>query len=351
MRSFWIPMPPPTESLLLRFVFFSLICIMSLAGPVSHAHESRPAFLEITETGDSEFSISWRRPARGNSVLRLAPVFPENCRQDGDGLSYIQNNASIEKWTISCGQPGLEGRVIAIEGLDKTLTDVLVRITLHEGIVISELLNGASPSFTVDQSPTKLGVIADYFKLGVEHILGGIDHLLFVLCLMWVTSGWFLLVKTITAFTVAHSITLAVSALGYVTAPQAPVEAIIALSIVFLARELIITHNEPIKTSHSATLRYPWVVAFVFGLLHGFGFAGALNEIGLPQNEIPLALLMFNLGVEAGQLLFIGLIILIGESTAKLDLKLPRWLKPVCMYGVGVVAAFWLIERVAGFWA
>ena len=344
-------MSPQTSSTLLRAIVFGIVLALNLMGPVSNAHESRPAFLEMTETQDSAFSISWRRPALGNSVLQLVPVLPEKCKPTGDAVSYLQNSASIDKWTVACGEQGLESKIISIEGLDKTLTDVLVRITLLNGIIISELLNGSNTSFVVNKSPTKLGVISDYFVLGVTHILGGIDHLLFVLCLLWVTSGWIRLVKTITAFTVAHSITLAFSALGYVKIPQAPVEAVIALSIVFLARELIVVNNDPIKSRHSATLRYPWLVAFTFGLLHGFGFAGALNEIGLPQNEIPLALLMFNIGVEAGQLLFIGCIALIGESISKIHVNLPSWLKPACLYSIGGVAAFWLIERVAGFWA
>ena len=188
--------------------------------------------------------------------------------------------------------------------------------------------------------------IMGYITLGVEHILLGIDHLLFVLGLLLIVRDKWLLLKTITSFTVAHSITLAMATLGFVHVPQAPVEAVIALSILFLATELVK------QQEHRASLteRYPWIVAFIFGLLHGFGFAGALSEVGLPQADIPLALLFFNMGVEVGQLIFVAAVLAVTWSITRLRIKWPLWVKEIPAYTIGSVAAFWCIERIVGFW-
>jgi hydrogenase/urease accessory protein HupE len=270
----------------------------------------------------------------------------------GEILGFNRDGASIEKWKLDCGEKGLEGYSITISGLEETFTDTLVRINMLNGAVHSEILRGNARSFVVAQSPSALGVMADYFVLGVQHILGGIDHLLFVLCLVILVTGFGNLVKTVTAFTVAHSITLAGSALGYVDVSQGPVEAVIALSILFLARELLVTGQRRSDSGYqpSLTERAPWLVAFAFGLLHGFGFAGALAEIGLPQNEIPLALLMFNVGVEAGQLLFIGGVLLAALGLAKMKWKIPYQVTSAVVFSIGGISAFWLIDRVAGFW-
>ena len=198
---------------------------------------------------------------------------------------------------------------------------------------------------TVQGAPSLWQVTSDYFALGVEHILGGIDHLLFVLCLLLIVKGKWLLVKTITAFTVAHSITLALATLGFVRVPQAPVEAVIALSILFLAVELV----KQQQGKSDLAMRAPWIVAFIFGLLHGFGFAGALSEIGLPQADIPLALLMFNVGVEAGQLLFIVAVLLAIQLWKHVLNIEPPWLPRATAYVIGSVSAFWIISRVALF--
>ena len=182
--------------------------------------------------------------------------------------------------------------------------------------------------------------------LGIEHILLGIDHLLFVLGLLLIVRGFGLLLKTITAFTVAHSVTLAMATLGFVNVPQAPVEAVIALSILFLASELA----KQQKGNPGMTSRYPWVVALSFGLLHGFGFAGALSEVGLPQTDIPLALLFFNVGVEVGQLMFVAIVLMIFWVIQKLKFRWPAWTKQVPAYAIGSLAAFWFIQRTVSFW-
>lgn len=306
------------------------------------AHESRPAYLEITESQPHSYDIIWRRPALGEMVLAMQPVFPTQCSVRGNVANYFTAGAHISRWTLTCPEPGLSGQSISIDGLAQTITDVLVRLQFSDGTTHSQILKPNNTSMTVRGSPSTWQVVADYVVLGVEHILGGIDHLLFVLCLLLIVQGTMRLVKTITAFTVAHSITLALATLGFVRVPQAPVEAVIALSIVFLAMELV----KQQRGESDIAMRSPWIVAFIFGLLHGFGFAGALSEVGLPQADIPLALPMFNVGVEAGQLIFIAMVLLAIYSWQCLfKLKL-RWLPRVTAYSIGTLSAYWVFSRV-----
>ena len=332
-------------SIIKQWLFLALLLIHPLFVGVSHAHESRPAYLEVTETQTSLFDITWRRPARGEMVLSMQPVFPAHCQAQGGIANYLSQGAHVQRWSIQCGPEGLVGHSIYIEGLVQTITDVLVRIQFLDGTTQSQILKPNDTSMTVQGAPSVWQVTNDYFVLGVEHILGGIDHLLFVLCLLLIVRGKWLLVKTITAFTVAHSITLALATLGFVSVPQAPVEAVIALSILFLAVELV----KQQQGKRDLAMRAPWIVAFVFGLLHGFGFAGALSEVGLPQADIPLALLMFNVGVEVGLLLFIG-IVLLAIWMWKLVIRIePAWLPRATAYVIGGMSSFWIISRVALF--
>ena len=223
------------------------------------------------------------------------------------------------------------------------MIDVLARIEFASGVVVSRILRPNDPAFQVNASGSPVPTWG-YLALGIEHILLGIDHLLFVLGLLLIVRSKWLLVKTITAFTVAHSITLGLATLGIVHVPQAPIEAVIALSIVFVASELARQHaGQP-----DLMTRYPWIVAFIFGLLHGFGLAGALAEVGLPQAEIPLALLLFNVGVELGQLGFVATAIISIELIHRLFGPTLQWLPRVAAYGIGSVAAFWVIERTGG---
>lgn len=235
---------------------------------------------------------------------------------------------------------------IVINGLSATQTDTLLRIQLADGSMHTTVLRPDSPSFLVPPVASKLEVASSYFVLGLEHILGGIDHLLFVLGLLLIVRGVGLLIKTVTAFTIAHSITLAMAALGFVKVPQAPVEAVIALSILFLATELMKLHDGKV----GLTVRFPWVVALSFGLLHGFGFAGALAEIGLPQTAIPLALFTFNVGVEAGQLIFIAAALGVIWLLKQIPMAWPAWSLRVPAYAIGSLAAFWVIQRTVSFW-
>ena len=312
---------------------------------MTQAHESRPAYLEITESQPNLFDITWRRPARGDMVLSMQPVFPAPCEVRGNVANYFSPGAHVSRWSLHCQGNGLIGHTIYIDGLAQTITDVLVRLQFLDGTTQTQILKPNAASMTVKGSPSFWQVIADYFRLGIEHILGGIDHLLFVLCLLLIVKNNWLLVKTITAFTVAHSITLALATLGFVNVPQAPVEAVIALSILFLAVELV----KQQQGKSDLAMRAPWIVAFIFGLLHGFGFAGALAEVGLPQADIPLALLMFNVGVEAGQLLFIAAVIMaiqLWKAFIRLELA---WLPQATVYAIGGLASFWVIERVSAF--
>ncbi len=309
------------------------------------AHESRPAYLELSEREVGVFEIMWRRPARGDRVLALYPKLPPHCIQVGRKGTYLLPGSTLERWTVDCGKPGLAGHSLYIEGLAATLTDVLVRVALVNGSSHSQILRPNAPGFILKGAPSTWQVSGDYSLLGVEHILGGIDHLLFVLGLLLIVRGGWLLIKTVTAFTVAHSITLGVATLGFVRVPQAPVEAVIALSILFLATELAKQRAGHQRLAEA----HPWVVAFAFGLLHGFGFAGALSELGLPQTDIPLALLMFNVGVEAGQLLFIGAVLIILQLGKRIVDQPIAWAPRAAAYGIGGISAFWVIQRVSGF--
>jgi hydrogenase/urease accessory protein HupE len=259
-------------------------------------------------------------------------------------LRSIESNSCLERWTVLCPE-GLKGQTISVDGLSSTLTDALVRIAYANGTTEVALLKPDSPSLAVAGIQSKLEVATTYFLLGVDHILSGIDHLLFVLALMLLIYDRWTLIKTITAFTLAHSLTLAGASLGYVSLPQKPVEAIIALSIAFVASELVRMRPGERRLSEA----YPWVVAFSFGLLHGFGFAGALKEIGLPQIDVPLALLTFNLGVEAGQLLFVGMVLLIFKSTSTLMTMPTSKAHIAAAYLIGTALTFWFMERLASF--
>lgn len=322
-----------------------LICLLAIAGQGA-AHEVRPGYLEMEESAPGEWNVLWKVPMRGEMRLALYVVFPDHCEEAAPVSSYQASASLTQRWAIRC-EDGLVGYNIGIDGLSKTLTDVLVRLQHLDGTTQVVRLKPREPYFTVSAAPTKTEVAGTYFFLGVEHILSGIDHLLFVLALLIIVKGWKRLIATVTAFTVAHSITLAAATLGFVHMPGPPVEAVIALSILFLAIEIV--HGRQGRAG--LTEQWPWVVAFTFGLLHGFGFAGALAQIGLPENSIPLALFFFNVGVEAGQLLFIVGVFVAWVVIKRINIRWPDWAWAVPAYGIGAVAAYWTIERVARFWA
>lgn len=331
-------------------VFVVIAPLVLFAAHAAQGHEFRPAFLQVDESTGDEYVIRWKAPPAGVVDGELRPVFPDHCRPVGVPLRSMEGGAVVESWRIACDHP-LGGESLGIAGLDASRADALIRMRMLDGQ--SRLARASA-----EDSAVKLGSTGNswrtartYLELGVEHILEGVDHLLFVLALLLIVGrgpgGGRRLLGTITAFTVAHSLTLAAATLGIARAPQQPVEAVIALSILFVAAE--IAHGRSGRPG--LTARAPWIVAFAFGLLHGFGFAGALAEIGLPPDAVPLALLLFNVGVEVGQLLFVGVLLAFGVVGRRLGLSQRlAALAGAPAYGIGALAAFWTIERVVGFW-
>ena len=308
--------------------------------PPAIAHEARPGFLELRETGPETYALLWKKPTGGEVEIQIAPVVPDGCRLATPDRQQLTPGAMIVRGTLSCAG-GLAGKTITIAGLDATITDVLLRVHHADGRLESHLLRPASPSVTLGAVTSLAERALGYVQLGVQHILLGVDHLLFVLGLMLIVSNRWMLVKTITAFTLAHSITLAIATLGYAQAPLPPLNAAIALSILFLGPEVV----RRWRGETSFTIRHPWVVAFAFGLLHGFGFASGLTAMGLPQAEIPLALLLFNVGVELGQIAFVLLVILLERSFRVLEVRWPVLVERLPGYAVGTLGAYWTIQR------
>ncbi len=326
------------------FQFVIVLFLLIMSAQTGSAHQFQTFTLEINEIDHGQYNVTFKAPLYKGKLMKVFPAFPENCRQLNEPSSMLFTNSFISRWMLSCPD-GLKGSTIKMEGLSKTLTDSLVILNWADGSSQNYILKAAESSLVIPTQPSNIKVVWDYLVLGVEHILGGIDHLLFVLGLLMIVSGRWLLIKTITAFTVAHSITLGLATLGFVNVPQTPVEAVIALSILFLAVEII----KKIEGKTSIAHRLPWIVAFVFGLLHGIGFAGALTQIGLPQSSIPLALLFFNVGVELGQLMFITVVLLTLVGIKRIKFSLPQWTYKMPAYGIGSMAAFWCIERIIAF--
>jgi len=319
------------------------VALLVVTSGAALAHESRPGFLELKETAPGTYSFLWKKPTGGEVEIQIAPVIPDGCRLVTPDRQQLSPGAFIVRGTLTCEGGGLAGKTIVIAGLEATITDVLVRLHHADGRLESHLLRPANPSVALGGITTATQRALGYLQLGVQHILLGVDHLLFVLGLLLIVSGRWTLVKTITSFTVAHSITLAIATLGYASAPLPPLNAAIALSILFLGPEIVRVW----RGETSFTIRHPWVVAFAFGLLHGFGFASGLTAMGLPQAEVPLALLLFNVGVEIGQVAFVLLIVLLERSFRTLGIRWPRLVEALPGYAVGSLGAFWTIQRTA----
>jgi hydrogenase/urease accessory protein HupE len=286
--------------------------------------------------------VLFKTPMQGDLRLALLVLFSGKVENMTPMVSRPTGSAMVQTWRMRAVEP-LAGQSIIIDGLRNTLTDVLVRVQMLNGVHSTTLVEPSRPWVEIGQSQGALS----YVRLGVEHILLGIDHLLFVLGLVLLVKNRWMLLKTITAFTCAHSITLAVATLGYATLPVPPINAAIALSILFLGPEIVRSWHG----GTSLTIRHPWMVAFAFGLLHGFGFANGLVQMGLPQSDIPLSLLCFNIGVELGQLGFVALVLLLERSFGILEVRWPRWVEAMPAYVVGGLGAFWTIDRVAAMFA
>ena len=319
-----------------------LASALLFASPLpARAHEMRPGFLELRETGPETYSFLWKQPTGGEVEVQIAPVIPEGCRLATPDRQQMSPGSVLVPGTLTCAG-GLAGKTIAIAGLEATVTDVLVRLHHADGRLESHVLRPDTPFITLGAITTAIERALGYVRLGIQHILMGVDHLLFVLGLLLIVKNRWMLVKTISSFTLAHSITLAIATLGYASAPLPPLNAAIALSILFLGPEVVRTW----RGETSFTIRHPWVVAFAFGLLHGFGFASGLTSMGLPKAEIPLALLLFNVGVEIGQVFFVGLVLILVRSFRILEIRFPRPVEALPGYVVGSLGAYWTIQRV-----
>ncbi|MBB2753293.1 UNVERIFIED_ORG: hydrogenase/urease accessory protein HupE [Rhizobium aethiopicum] len=306
------------------------------------AHEIRPAYLQIDEMAANRYKVVWRTPMLSGMRLPIVLGFPEGVRNVTEPAERDLPDSLVETRVIE-RDGGIAGSRVEFVGLQATITDVLVRVHMLDGTVETTMIHPSQPwiDFAATRSP--LAAAKVYFVSGFQHILLGIDHLLFVFGLLFIVRSRWMLVKTITAFTVAHSITLAVATLGKVAVPALPLNAMIALSILFLGPEIVRVW----RGQTSFTIRHPWIVSFAFGLLHGFGFASGLTALGLPQGDIPFALLMFNLGVEAGQLAFVGLVLLLIAAMKSIEIRLPRGLELMPAYLVGISGAYWTIDRIA----
>jgi len=321
------------------------LAILAMAGLSLQAqgHEIRPAYLEITETGQDRFDVLWKQPSNGAMALHLEPKVSNGLLDRMPTEESSANSFVVRRWqNLPIARDSFDGATIRVEGLQNSITDALVNVTFTSGQQIQEILKPSNPSTTVHLTGTGKLPVPAYLTLGIEHILTGYDHLSFVLGLLLLVSGRLKLIKTITAFTIAHSITLAGAAMGYVHVSPPVIESLVALSIIFVAVELARYYR-----GHAGlTVRYPWVIAFTFGLLHGFAFAGSLAEIGLPQHNIPLALLLFNVGVELGQLIFVLTVLAFIWLLRYLPRQLPHWAHWLSPYAIGTFASFWMIQRV-----
>ena len=322
--------------------------LFAVALPVL-ADEFRPAYLQLRQVDATGYEVLWKVPALDETTtLSVVPIFPASARALTPVHSSYAAGTAVQRWRVEV-DGGLADKAIAFSNLSAARIDVLVRLERADGSVQLGRVLPLDPRFVVTASPDAFEVVQTYTVLGIEHILTGFDHLLFVLALVILVKGVRRLIATITAFTVAHSLTLVAATLGWVHVPGPPVEAAIALSIMFVAAEIV--HSR--QGMNGLTERFPWIVAFTFGLLHGFGFASALSQVGLPQTAIPVALLFFNVGVEIGQLLFIAfvfaVIALARQVLRRFAMPQPAWTWRVPPYAIGSVAAFWAIQRIVAF--
>ena len=322
---------------------FAVLLASVFSLPTAWAHEARPAYLEIRETAPGRFNVLWRTPVLAGMRLPVVLKLPNDVRNVREPNVQELSDSFVERRWIDAGRSGLAGKRIEFTGLQLSITDVLVRVEMLDGRKWTTIAHPSQPWVEIAASQTWWEVAGTYVVQGIRHILFGADHMLFVLGLLLIVKDRWMLLKTVTAFTVAHSITLAVASLGYASAPVVPLNAAIALSILFLGPEIVRSW----RGETSFTIEHPWVVAFAFGLIHGFGFASALTSAGLPPNELPLALVSFNVGVEIGQLGFILLVLALERSFRVLEVRWPRWVQALPGYTVGSLGAFWTVQRLA----
>ena len=323
-------------------VAFLVGCWSLVAVAPAHSHAFAPALLEVRESTPGHALVRWKQPAMRVAGSGLVPLLSERCSAGGEPQTSDEDTGVVVRWEIDCAG-GLVGQTLRVDGIAASQANVLLRLVLADGRSIRQVLTAEQPSFVVPARQGALDVLASYGRLGVEHILTGFDHLLFVLGLVLLVGSGRRLLGTVTAFTLGHSVTLALAILDVVRLPQAPIEAGIACSIYVLAVELA-----PDDTRKPTLLtRAPWLMAGLFGLLHGLGFAGALAQVGLPQGDIPLALFAFNVGIEAGQLMFVGVVLAVWAGVRALPVRWPRLAAYVPAYAMGTLAVFWCLQRLA----
>jgi hydrogenase/urease accessory protein HupE len=319
---------------------FALLTALSATAGVS-AHESQPATLDLRQVDKDRYEVIWRAPIYFGQPHPARLELPEYWKTVVEPTVRLLADSQVFRRVVTVGSQGVEGSVIRFPGLENTITDVFVRMNRLDGTTMTAVVRPSKPSAQLRGVRTWYLTAGEYIGLGFHHILQGVDHLLFVLGLLLIVQGRMKLLKTVTAFTVAHSITLAIATLGYASAPLPPLNAAIALSILFLGPEIVRSW----RGESSLTIRYPWVVAFLFGLLHGFGFASGLSTTGMPKAELPLALLFFNVGVELGQLVFVFAALALVRSFKVLEVRWPRWAEALPGYAVGSLGAYWTIQR------
>jgi hypothetical protein len=323
----------------------ALQLVLLFTATTTLADEFKPAVLEVVERDNGWVDVSWKAPLVDDAPVSVTPVLPEFFEAMGPGSNQTVSGSFHTKASYRTGGQSLTGSTITLDGLKAIPMDVMVRVKLIDGSVHTAMLRSGNVSFTIPEQATRSELAISYWQMGTIHILEGFDHLLFLLTLLLIVEGLWPLLKTVTAFTLAHSITLALATLDLVHIPPSPTEAVIALSIMLLAVEVVHKNQGQLTLSE----RMPWLVAFTFGLVHGLGFAGALSEIGVPQNEVPLSLLMFNVGVETGQVMFVVAVSLLLAGLHRIHNHTALSLARATPYAIGGIAAFWTIERTVSF--
>ncbi len=329
---------------MLRLLVAAAGCGFALAAVPAAAHRLAPSLLSVEETADGAIAVSFKIARQQPSGAEIAPELPEQCVPSERPRVAEDEQSLTVRWTARCGAAGIVGARLGVRGLAETGTNALVRVALRDGRRVQAVLHAGAPSLLVPERASASGVFRDYLRLGVLHIATGFDHLLFVFGLVLLARGTRRLLWTVTAFTAGHSVTLSLAALGVVRFPTAPIEAAIAATILALALEL--ARKEDSKRE-SPLRRRPWAVAFAFGLLHGFGFAGALAEVGLPQEEIPVTLFSFNVGIELGQVGFVALVLALRRALAPAFASAPAWLLRAPVTAMGALAVYWCLDRSA----
>jgi hydrogenase/urease accessory protein HupE len=326
-----------------RLLLALLILVLSISGfvPSASSHESQPGILELRQVAQDRYEVTWRAPIYYGGPHPARLELPDSWKTVVEPTERLLADSQVFRSVVTVGDKGMEGSVIRFPGLERTVTDVFVRMNRLDGTTLTAVVRPTKPYAQLRGERTWYITANEYIGLGFHHIMQGVDHLLFVLGLLLIVKSRMMLLKTVTAFTVSHSITLAIATLGYARAPLPPLNAAIALSILFLGPEVVRSW----RGETSLTIRYPWVVAFLFGLLHGFGFASGLSTTGMPKVELPLALLFFNVGVELGQLVFVAMALALERSFRVLEIRWPRAVEAFPGYAVGSLGAYWTIQR------